>query len=104
MASWFGQSVSRTGQGWFYDPNVRVLIVEDEPKSAAYLRKGLPEHGYVADLANNGEDGLYLARNSEYDLLILDVMLPRRDGWSVIAELRRSGKQTPALFLTARDA
>jgi two-component system copper resistance phosphate regulon response regulator CusR len=58
----------------------------------------------VADLASNGEDGLYLAQNSEYDLLILDVMLPRRDGWSVISELRRAGKQTPTLFLTARDA
>jgi len=90
-------------QFWLYDPSVRVLIVEDEPKSAAYLRKGLLEHGYVADLANNGEDGLYLARNSEYDLLILDVMLPRRDGWSVITELRRAGRQIPTLFLTARD-
>jgi two-component system copper resistance phosphate regulon response regulator CusR len=87
-----------------YDATVRVLIVEDEPKSAAYLRKGLSENGYIADLAENGEDGLYLARNSDYDLLILDIMLPRRDGWSVIAELRRTGKQTPVLFLTARDA
>jgi len=83
---------------------VRVLIVEDEPKSAAYLRKGLSEHGYVADLVQNGEDGLYLAQSSDYDLLVLDVMLPGRDGWSVIAELRRSGKQTPVLFLTARDS
>lgn len=83
---------------------MRVLIVEDEPKSAAYLRKGLSENGYIADLAEDGEDGLYLARNSDYDLLILDIMLPRRDGWSVIAELRRAGKQTPVLFLTARDA
>ncbi|HYW47530.1 MAG TPA: heavy metal response regulator transcription factor [Bryobacteraceae bacterium] len=83
---------------------MRLLIVEDEPKTSAYLRKGLSEHGYVADLAENGEDGLYLAQNSEYDLLILDVMLPRRDGWSVIAELRRCGRQTPALFLTARDS
>jgi len=87
-----------------YDSTVRVLIVEDEPKSAAYLRKGLCEHGYVADLAGNGEDGLYLARNSEYDLLILDVMLPQRDGWSVISELRRAGSETPVLFLTARDS
>lgn len=83
---------------------MRVLIVEDEPKSAAYLRKGLSEHGLVADLAHNGEDGLYLARSSDYDLLVLDVMLPGRDGWSVISELRRSGKQTPVLFLTARDS
>jgi two-component system copper resistance phosphate regulon response regulator CusR len=87
-----------------YDSTVRVLIVEDEPKSAAYLRKGLSEHGYVADLAGNGEDGLRLAQNSEYDLLILDIMLPRRDGWSVITALRRTGKQTPVLFLTARDS
>jgi two-component system copper resistance phosphate regulon response regulator CusR len=83
---------------------VRVLIVEDEPKSAAYLRKGLTENGYIADLAQDGEDGLYLAQNSDYDLLILDVMLPRLDGWSVVAELRRAGKQTPVLFLTARDS
>ena len=81
-----------------------MLIVEDETKSAAYLRKGLSEHGYVADIAENGEDGLYLASNSEYDLLILDVMLPQRDGWSVITELRRTGRQTPVLFLTARDS
>jgi two-component system copper resistance phosphate regulon response regulator CusR len=83
---------------------VRVLIVEDEIKAAAYLRKGLSEHGYIADIAKNGEDGLYLAESSEYDLLILDVMLPQRDGWSVIAELRRTGRQTPVLFLTARDS
>ncbi|HEV2444494.1 MAG TPA: response regulator, partial [Candidatus Sulfopaludibacter sp.] len=70
---------------------MRVLIVEDEPKSAAYLRKGLSEHGYVADLAQNGDDGLYLAQNADYDLLVLDVMLPGRDGWSVISELRRTG-------------
>jgi two-component system copper resistance phosphate regulon response regulator CusR len=87
-----------------YDSVVRVLIVEDEPKSAAYLRKGLSEHGYVADVAQNGQDGLYLAQSSDYDLLVLDVMLPGRDGWSVISELRRSGKQTPVLFLTARDS
>ena len=89
--------------GW-YHRIVRVLIVEDEFKAAAYLRKGLSEHGYVADVAANGEDGLYLARNSDYDLLILDIMLPERDGWSVMSELRRSGRQTPVLFLTARDA
>ena len=87
-----------------YDSPVRVLIVEDEFKSAAYLRKGLSEYGYVADLAGNGEDGLHLAHKSEYDLLILDIMLPRRDGWSVLTELRRTGKQTPVLFLTARDS
>ncbi len=58
----------------------------------------------MADLARNGEDGLYLARSLDYDLLVLDVMLPGRDGWSAISELRRSGKQTPVLFPTARDS
>jgi len=82
---------------------MRILIVEDEPKTAAYLRKGLSEGGYVVDCAVDGEDGLHLAHTSAYDLVILDVMLPRRDGWSIIAELRRAGKQTPVLFLTARD-
>ena len=83
---------------------MKILVVEDERKTAAYLRKGLLEEGYVIDRAENGEDGLELARSSDYDLIILDVMLPKRDGWSVISELRRSGKQTPVLFLTARDA
>jgi two-component system copper resistance phosphate regulon response regulator CusR len=82
---------------------MRILIVEDEPKTAAYLRKGLSENGYVVDCAVDGEEGLHLAQTSSYELVILDVMLPRRDGWSVIAELRRTGKQTPVVFLTARD-
>jgi two-component system copper resistance phosphate regulon response regulator CusR len=83
--------------------NMKILIVEDEKKTAAYLRKGLAENGFVVDVASQGEEGLYIARTGEYDLIILDVMLPERDGWSVIAELRRAGKQTPVLFLTARD-
>jgi two-component system, OmpR family, copper resistance phosphate regulon response regulator CusR len=82
---------------------MRILIVEDEVKTAAYLRKGLSESSYVVDCAVDGEEGLHLAQTIGYDLVILDVMLPRRDGWSVIAELRRTGKQTPVLFLTARD-
>jgi two-component system copper resistance phosphate regulon response regulator CusR len=83
---------------------MKVLIVEDERKTAAYLRRGLGENGFVVDVAGQGEDGLWLARTGEYDLIILDVMLPERDGWSVLAELRRAGKQTPVLLLTARDA
>src|SRR6266849_10008942 len=82
---------------------MKLLIVEDTKKTAAYLRKGLMENGFVVDVAEQGEDGLHLARTGDYDLIILDVMLPVRDGWSVIAELRRAGKQTPVLFLTARD-
>jgi two-component system copper resistance phosphate regulon response regulator CusR len=83
---------------------VRLLIVEDEPKSAAYLHKGLSEHGFMADVVHNGEDGLKMARASDYDLMILDVMLPRQNGWWVLSNLRRAGKQTPVLFLTARDS
>jgi two-component system copper resistance phosphate regulon response regulator CusR len=83
---------------------MKLLIVEDEPKTAAYLQKGLAESGFVADVTNRGDDGLHLAASGSYDLVILDVMLPERDGWSVLAELRRSGNQTPILFLTARDA
>ncbi len=83
---------------------MRILIVEDERKAAAYLQKGLTEQGFVVDVGVDGEEGLQLARMVEYDLLILDVMMPLRDGWSVLQELRRSGKPTPVLFLTARDA
>lgn len=83
---------------------MKILIVEDEPKTASYLRKGLEENGFVVDLAENGEDGLHLAQTASYDLIILDVMLPARDGWSVMADLRRRGIATPVLFLTARDA
>src|ERR1043166_4796597 len=83
---------------------MRVLVVEDEKKTHEYLKKGLSENGFVVDVAVNGVDGLHLAQTGDYDLIILDVMLPDRDGWSVITELRRNGKQTPVLFLTARDA
>jgi two-component system copper resistance phosphate regulon response regulator CusR len=83
---------------------MKILIVEDEQKTAAYLAKGLTENGFVVDLADAGDDGLHLALTGDYDLLILDVMLPQRDGWSILRELRRSGKQTSVLFLTARDA
>ncbi len=82
---------------------MRLLIVEDDKKTAAYLQKGLSENGLVVDIADQGEEGLFLATMREYDLIVLDVMLPKRDGWSVVAEIRRSGKQTPVLFLTARD-
>ena len=81
---------------------MRILIVEDEPKTAAYVRKGLMEHGYVVDVASNGLDGLHLATTSEYDLILLDVMLPGIDGWSVLQGVRRQ-RQTPVLFLSARD-
>ena len=83
---------------------MRILIIEDDTKTAAYLHKGLTEHGFVVDTATQGEDGFHLAQHGTYDLIILDVMLPLRDGWSILSELRGAGKQTPVLFLTARDA
>ena len=82
---------------------MRILIVEDEEKTAAYLRKGLTEQGFVVDISEQGEDGLFTARTTGYELIILDVMLPERDGWSVLTELRRTGNTTPVLYLTARD-
>ncbi len=82
---------------------MRILVIEDEKKTAAYLRKGLSENGFLVDTAYEGEDGLSLATSREYDFIILDVALPGRDGWSVLTEIRRSGRQTPVLFLTARD-
>jgi len=83
---------------------MKVLIIEDEKKTAGYLRKGLAENGFVVDVVHQGDDGIHHARTSEYDLIILDVMLPERDGWSIVSELRSVGNQTPVLFLTARDA
>ena len=83
---------------------MHVLVVEDEKKTHEYLKKGLMENGFVVDVAVNGVDGLHLALTGNYDLIILDVMLPDRDGWSIVGEIRRNGRQTPVLFLTARDA
>jgi two-component system copper resistance phosphate regulon response regulator CusR len=82
--------------------SMRILVVEDEPKTGSYLKKGLAESGYVVDLATNGSDGLFHAREEEYDLIVLDVMLPGLDGWQVVTELRKT-RDTPVLFLTARD-
>jgi len=81
---------------------MRILVVEDEKKLAQYLRKGLTENGYVVDIANDGIDGLHLAINGDYDILVLDVMLPGVDGFGVLKALRAS-KGTPVLMLTARD-
>lgn len=83
---------------------MHILIIEDEKKTAAYLQKGLTEQGFTVDVSNDGAEGLLLASTVDYDLIILDVMMPLRDGWSVLQELRQSGKLTPVLFLTARDS
>ncbi|MBK1891919.1 heavy metal response regulator transcription factor [Undibacterium sp. 14-3-2] len=82
---------------------MKILIVEDEPKTGEYLRQGLSEGGFVVDLAQDGNDGLHLALQGGYDLLVLDVMLPGLNGWQVLQTLRRRGLEIPVLFLTARD-
>lgn len=81
---------------------MRILVIEDELKTAAYLKKGLEESGYAVDVANDGPQGLILAQEEEYDVIVLDVMLPGMDGWTILKTLR-STRATPVLFLTARD-
>ena len=83
---------------------MRLLVVEDEEKTAAYLQRGLEENGFVVDVARRGDDGLHMARTVAYDAVILDVMLPGLDGWAVVAAVRRDERKTPVLFLTAKDA
>jgi two-component system copper resistance phosphate regulon response regulator CusR len=83
---------------------MKLLVVEDDPKAAATLTRGLTENGFVVDTAATGDDGLHLARAGAYDLIVLDVLLPGRDGWSVLRDLRAVGVQTPVLFLTANDS
>ena len=81
---------------------MKLLIVEDEPKTAEYLHKGLGEQGCVVDVAHDGIDGQHLALTHDYDVIVLDAMLPGIDGFQLIRELRRI-KQTPVIMLTARD-
>lgn len=83
---------------------MRVLVVEDEDKIAAFIKKGLEEEGYAVDVVGDGESALDYASSVDYDVIILDIMLPRRDGISVCQKLRERGCNAPILMLTARDA
>jgi DNA-binding response OmpR family regulator len=83
---------------------MRILVVEDEEKLAAVLKRGLEEGGYAVDVAHDGEEGLELAELEPYDLIVLDVMLPKLDGLAVARRLRSQRRQMPILMLTARDA
>ena len=83
---------------------MRILLVEDEPSAARMLAKGLREQGYAVDVAGDGEEALYQQSVNEYDLVVLDVMLPRRDGFDVCRSIRSEGSTVPILMLTARDA
>lgn len=82
---------------------MRILVIEDEKKTADYLQKGLSESGYLVEVALTGLDGQHLAREQEFDLIILDVMLPGLNGWQLLPLIRRKSS-VPVLFLTARDA
>jgi two-component system OmpR family response regulator len=82
---------------------MRILIVEDEPDLLTSLAKAMREEGYAVDTAEDGREGLYKAESWEYDAIILDIMLPKMDGWELLAKVRRT-KKTPVLMLTARDA
>lgn len=82
---------------------MRILLIEDEKKMAAFLAKGLSEADFIVEIAEDGEAGLDLARKTRFDLLIVDVMLPKKDGWTLVTELRAGGMHVPILFLTARD-
>jgi len=83
---------------------MRLLVVEDEIKTGNYLKQGLTEAGFMVILARNGLDGHHQAMTENFDLLVLDVMLPDVDGWRIIQSVREAGRQTPVLFLTARDS
>ena len=83
---------------------MKILVIEDEVKTAKFLKKGLTEAGYVIDVAPDGLEGLHLAREVDFDLVILDVMLPKLDGWQVLGRLREREQKALVLVLTARDA
>ncbi|WP_109486859.1 heavy metal response regulator transcription factor [Occallatibacter savannae] len=83
---------------------MKILVVEDEGKTARFLKKGLSEAGFVVDVAADGLEGLHMAGEVDFDLMVLDVMLPRLNGWQVLGRLRSTGKKTLVLMLTARDA
>lgn len=80
---------------------MKILVIEDEPKAREYMRSGLTESGYVVDVAANGQEGLFMAQEHHYDLILLDVMMPRMNGWEVMAQLDEQF-DTPVIFLTAK--
>jgi DNA-binding response OmpR family regulator len=83
---------------------MRILVIEDDRKVAGFVQHGLKEAGHVADVAKDGEEGTMLAHVYDYDLILLDVNLPKKNGFEVAAELRREGRTTPILMLTSRDS
>ena len=94
--------MTRAGHYVTTEAPMRILIIEDEPDLLASLAQALREEGYAVDTADNGEDGFFNAEGTDYDAIVLDVMLPGMDGWEVLKRLRKV-KKTPVLMLTARD-
>ena len=84
--------------------SMRILVVEDQERFLSFVRKGLEEQGMAVDTANNGDDGYALASSTPYDLAVLDIMLPGRDGLSILRELRSEGNAVPVILLTARSS
>ncbi len=83
---------------------MRILLVEDDRQHAAIIARGLRKHAFAVDVASDGDEALFLAQTNEYDVLVLDVMLPKRDGFDVCRKLREGGSDVPVMMLTARDA
>ncbi len=83
---------------------MKILLVEDEKKLAAYIKKGLEENHFAVDVCFDGEEGLYMLNTGEYDLIILDILLPKENGLEILTKARKNGKNMPILLLTAKDA
>jgi len=88
----------------FIMANMRILVVEDEKKVASFIAKGLTEESYAVDVAYDGEEGVFMALENDYDLIVLDLMLPKLDGMEILRKIRGSGKDVPVLILTAKDS
>jgi two-component system copper resistance phosphate regulon response regulator CusR len=98
-----GSCQLRSARFHFYKGNVHILVVEDELKMAKALQEGLEADDYAVTVAYSGEEGFYLAQSSPFDMILLDVMLPGRDGFEILTTLRQRGMKTPTLLLTSRD-
>jgi len=83
---------------------MKILVIEDEPKISAFLTRGFTEEGFVVDVATDGMDGLHLSTTGDYAVVVLDIMLPKHDGWWVLQEIRKHRQEQPVILLTALDA
>src|SRR5262249_29258394 len=96
--------VSLSETFFFLDMGMRILLIEDNITTASFLMRGLKENYFIPDIAYDGREGLYMASNNCYEVIILDVMLPYMNGWELLVQIRQTNNTTPILFLTARDS